>query len=148
MNRPQIERYSVVAGAPAPSGRYVHALRAGGFIFCAGQGSKDPATGREVGLKLDDVGQVVGHDVAAQLRGCFRNLTSVLAAAGASLSDVVEVNVFLKDMSDFDRMNEVFAEHFPEDPPVRTTVGVADLPGHNFIEIRATAVAQPTEGTH
>lgn len=147
MTRARIERYSAVTGAPAPSGRYVHALRAGGFIFCAGQGSKDPQTGREVGLELDDEGRIIGHDVGVQLRACFRNLGAALAAAGADLGDVVEVNVFLKEMTDFDRMNEVFAEFFPEDPPVRTTLGVADLPGRNFVEIRAMAIARPVEGT-
>lgn len=134
-----------VPGAPSPSGPYVHALQAAGFIFCAGQGSKDPDTGVEAGLERSG-GEVVSYDIHAQARGCFRNLAAVLAAAGSDLSRVVEVNVFLKDMGDFTAMNEVFGEVFGAAQPVRTTIGVADLPGNNFIELRALALAKDANG--
>ncbi|RSM43233.1 hypothetical protein DMA12_19650 [Amycolatopsis balhimycina DSM 5908] len=134
-------RITKVTNAPAPSGRYSHAIVANGLIFCAGQGSKDPDTWVEAGLDLDEDGTIVGYDIRVQARGCFRNLSSVLASAGAGLDDVVEVNVYLVDMNDFAAMNEVFAEVFPDVQPVRTTIGVAGLPGRNFIEIRAVAVA-------
>ncbi|MGQ4598602.1 Rid family hydrolase [Nocardia sp. R6R-6] len=134
-------RFAVVPNAPRASGRYAHVLEANGLIFCAGQGSKDPVTNIEAGLELDSAGNVLSYDIYAQARGCFRNLASVLAAVDATLADVVEVNVYLKDMNDFEAMNEVFAETFPGLQPVRTTIGVADLPGRNFIEVRATAVA-------
>jgi len=142
----RVVRLDVVPNAPAPSGKYVHALVAQGFIFCSGQGSKDPITGLEAGLEFDHKGAIVGYDIRAQARGCFRNLVAVLAAAGATTVDVLEVNVYLKDMSDFEAMNEIFAEVFDDVQPVRTTIGVADLPGKNFIEVRATALAPATSG--
>ena len=142
MSDADIVRFDV-PGAPKASGPYVHALRAAGVIFCAGQGSKDPATGIEAGLVTDDAGTVISYDIDAQARGCFRNLQTVLEAAGSSLSRVVEVNVYLKDMDDFAAMNTVFGEVFGDEQPVRTTIGVADLPGNNFIELRAVAIPGP-----
>ena len=144
MSGSDIVRFEV-PGAPAASGPYVHALRAGRFIFCAGQGSKHPETGVEAGLETDAGGAVVGYDITAQARGCFTNLQTVLEAAGSSLARVVEVNVYLKDMQDFAAMNRVFGEVFGDEPPVRTTIGVADLPGHNFIELRAVALPCPSD---
>jgi reactive intermediate/imine deaminase len=147
MSQPEIIRFDV-SDAPSASGPYVHALQAAGLVFCAGQGCKDPETNLEVGLERDEEGRIVSYDIRAQAHGCFRNLAAVLAAAGSGLPRVVEVNVFLKDMGDFAVMNEVFAEVFPTDPPVRTTIGVADLPGNNYIELRAVALAgeHPPEG--
>lgn len=128
-------------GAPAPLGTYAHAVRAGGFVFCSGQGARDPETGREAGVELDAAGAVVRYDIEVQTRAALRNLRGVLEAAGTSWERLVEVNVFLKDMNDFAAMNDVYAHEFPDGGPARTTIGVADLPGDNFVEIRAVALA-------
>jgi 2-aminomuconate deaminase len=126
--------------APSPLGAYAHAVRAAGLVFCSGQGSRDPATGREAGLASNDAGQVVGYDVPVQTRASLRNLAAVLTAAGTSWDRLVELTVYLKHMDNFEAMNEVYTGHFPEGGPARTTIGVADLPADNCVEIRAIAV--------
>ena len=123
--------------APTP----FYAVRAGGLVFCSGQGARDPKTGREAGVELDAAGAVVRYEIAVQTRAALRNLRGVLEAAGTSWERLVEVNVFLKDMNDFAAMNDVYAREFPDGGPARTTIGVADLPGDNFVEIRAVALA-------
>lgn len=127
--------------APDPLAAYAHAVRAGGFVFCAGQGARDPETGREAGVELDAAGNVTRYDIRAQTAAALRNLRGVLESAGTSWDRLVEVNVFLKDMGDFAAMNEVYNGEFPAGGPARTTIGVADLPGDNFVEIRAVALA-------
>jgi 2-iminobutanoate/2-iminopropanoate deaminase len=102
--------------APKPGGAYSHAVRAGDTVYLAGQVPYDPETGR----------QPDGFE--EQARQAFRNLEAAARAAGASLADAVRVGVFLRDMSDFAVMNEVFAEFVPEPSPVRTTIQ-SDLPG-------------------
>ena len=125
--------------APPAIGAYAHAVEAGGFLFVSGQGARDVATGREVGVECDADGRVLRYDVAAQTAQVLENLRTVLAEAGADFSDLVDVTVFLRNMEDFPTYNEVYARHFTEHAPARTTVGVADLPGRNAIEVKATA---------
>ncbi len=89
---------------------------------------------------LDDQGKVISYDIEVQTRAVLDNLLNVLNASGCSLEDLVEVNVFLKDMADFPKYNDVYSEYFSfAAPPARTTVAVAGLPGRNFIEIKALA---------
>ena len=140
MSGSELERIRV-DDAPEPLGAYAHAVRAGGFVFCSGQGARDPETGREVGVALAPDGSVERFDARAQTEQCFRNLARVLAAAGSGLDRLVEVTVFLVDMSDFETMNDVFAAQFPQGGPARTTVAVAALPGRNVVELRAVALA-------
>jgi 2-iminobutanoate/2-iminopropanoate deaminase len=102
--------------APRPRGPYSPGILADGFVFVAGQAAVNPATDQ---LELGDV--------RAETRRTLQNIRAILETAGSSLKDVVKVNVFLSDMKDFDAMNEVYREFFPEDPPARTTVG-AQLP--------------------
>jgi len=127
--------------APAPLGSYSHAMRAGNLLFLSGQGSRDPNTGIEAGITIDEAGKVISYDIEAQTRGCISNMQNVLKAAGLSLQDLVDVSVFLADMKDFARYNKVYAEYFsfPE-PAARTTIQAAALPGRNFIEIKAIAM--------
>lgn len=125
--------------APGPIGAYAHAVEAGGFLFVSGQGARDVATGREVGVECDAEGRVVRYDVAAQTAQVLENLRIVLAEAGADFGNLVDVMVFLRSMDDFPAYNEVYARAFPEHTPARTTVAVAALPGRNAIEIKATA---------
>ncbi len=127
--------------APSPLGSYSHAMRAGNLLFLSGQGCRDPHTGIEDGITMDESGKVTSYDIEAQTRGCIRNMKAVLKAAGLELKDLVDVSVFLADMKDFARYNKVYAEYFtfPE-PPARTTIQAAALPGRNFIEIKAIAM--------
>jgi 2-iminobutanoate/2-iminopropanoate deaminase len=121
---------TVIRTDAAPAvGPYSQAIRAGGWVFTAGQIGVDPATG-----------QLVAGGVAAQTHRALQNVRAVLAAAGATLESVVKTTVFLTDMSDFRVMNEVYREHFGADPPARSTVGVAALPLEARVEIEAVAV--------
>ncbi len=126
--------------APAPLGSYSHAVWAGDLLYISGQGARDAKTGREAGVTLDEHGTVATYDIEVQTRAVLENLKVVLKAAGCSMEDLVDVSVFLKDMNDFPRYNRVYAEFFSfSNPPARTTVQVAGLPGKNFIEIKAIA---------
>lgn len=87
--------------APPAIGAYAHAVAAGGFLFVSGQGARDVATGREVGVECDADGRVLRYDVAAQTAQVLENLRTVLAEAGAGFSDLVDVTVFLRRMEDF-----------------------------------------------
>jgi 2-iminobutanoate/2-iminopropanoate deaminase len=117
--------------APAAVGPYSQAVRAGDFVFTAGQIPLDPATGR-----------LVEGGIEAQTRQVLTNLSAVLQAAGTSLASVTKTTVFLTDMGDFKAMNGVYAEFFPAAPPARSTVQVAALPLGARVEIEAVAVIQ------
>lgn len=126
--------------APAPLGCYSHAYQAGPFLFLCGLGARDGATGTEMGVTVNANGQVVSYDIELQTHAVIHNMITVLEAAGCTLMDVVDVQVFLADMKDFHRYNLVYAEYFAfENPPARTTIE-ARPPGHNFIEIKAVAL--------
>ena len=100
--------------APKPSGVYSQGIVSGDFVFVAGQGSINPEDNQL------DLG-----DIRSETRRVLMNIRAILEAAGSSLHSVVRVGVFLADLKDFDGMNEVFQEFFPENPPARTTVGCA-----------------------
>jgi 2-iminobutanoate/2-iminopropanoate deaminase len=120
-------RESVTAiGAPAAVGPYVHAVRAGGLLFCSGQIPLHPETG-----------ELVGATAAEQAGRCLENLHAVCAAAGASLGDAVKITVYLRDMADFAAVNEVYASFFESDPPARVAVAVAGLPRDAQVELDA-----------
>lgn len=114
--------------APAAIGPYSQAVSSGGFVFTAGQIALDPASG-----------QVVPGGVAEQTDRALRNVTAILKAAGCDLSRVVKTTVFLVDMADFQAMNEVYARHFGEHRPARSTVAVSGLPRNVRVEIEAVA---------
>jgi 2-iminobutanoate/2-iminopropanoate deaminase len=117
--------------APGAIGPYSQAIKTGGIIFCSGQIPIDPATG-----------EFVSDAVAEQTEQVLKNLTAVLAAAGASLGNVVKTTVFLADMNDFVAMNEVYARHFSENKPARATVQAARLPRDARVEIECIAVVE------
>ena len=116
--------------APPPAGPYSQAIRAGNFVFTAGQIALDPAT-KSV---------IPERDIRLQTRRVLLNMQAVLEAAGTSLSNVVRTTVFLKDMDAFADMNAVYGEFFPTDPPARSTVEAARLPKDVMIEIDCIAV--------
>ncbi len=115
--------------APAAVGPYSQAIAAGHLVFCSGQLGLDPATG-----------QLVSGGLAAETDRVLRNLAAVLEAAGASLGTVVKTTVFMTDLSGFKAMNDVYASHFPNPPPARSTLQVAALPRGACVEIEAIAL--------
>jgi len=119
--------------APRAIGPYSQAVlveRGGGrTLYSSGQIPLDPTTG-----------ELVPGDIAAQTERVLANLEAVLAAAGMSFADVVKTTVFLADLGDFGRMNEVYAKRFPSTPPARSTVQVAALPRGARLEIEVVAV--------
>jgi 2-iminobutanoate/2-iminopropanoate deaminase len=112
--------------APAAIGPYVHAVRAGGLLFCSGQIPLDPRTG-----------DLVGASAAEQAGRCLENLAAVCQAAGTSLGNAVRMTIYVTDMNAFASVNEVYASFFEHDPPARVTVGVAALPRGAKVEIDA-----------
>ena len=112
--------------APAAIGPYSQATVSGGFLFTAGQIALDPATG-----------EIIAGDVVAQTERVMTNLTAVLREAGASWERAVKTTVFLQDMADFPKVNEVYARHIGSARPERSTVQVAGLPRGVLVEIDA-----------
>ncbi len=116
------------AQAPQAIGPYSQAVVSSGLAYLSGQIPLDPATG-----------QIVEGDIAAQTARVLENLKAVLAACGSSLDQVLKTTVYLKDLGEFARMNEVYARYFPATPPARSTVEVARLPRDARVEIDAIA---------
>jgi 2-iminobutanoate/2-iminopropanoate deaminase len=115
---------------PKAIGPYSQAIKANGLVFLSGQIALDPATQ-----------QLISGDVAAQTERVLQNLAGILTAAGSSLQQVVKTTVFLKNMSDFAAMNDVYGRYFTEAPPARSTVEVARLPKDVLVEIDVIALA-------
>ncbi|MBA2273090.1 MAG: RidA family protein [Actinobacteria bacterium] len=114
--------------APKAIGPYSQAVSSKGLIFCSGQIALDPASG-----------ELQGGSVADETRLCMQNLNAVLDAAGATWADVLKVNAYLTDISQFAAFNEVYGEFFDEDPPARAAVGVAALPKGAQVEVECIA---------
>ena len=117
--------------APKAIGPYSVAVKTGCFIFASGQAGLDPATG-----------ELVPGGIEAETRQVLTNLKNVFEAAGTDLAHVVKTTVFLKDMTDFPKMNAVYAEFFSANPPARSTVQVAGLPKGGSVEIEAVAIVK------
>ena len=120
--------------APAAIGPYSQAVRVGAMVFCAGQIPLDPKSG-----------QIVSEDVAEQTRRVLDNVAAILKSEQLTLANVVKTTVFLADFGDFQRMNEVYATYFKDQPPARSTVGVSTLPKNARVEIEAIAVANEND---
>ncbi|MBI5818409.1 MAG: RidA family protein [Verrucomicrobia bacterium] len=114
--------------APKAVGPYSQAVRAGEFLFCAGQIPLDPATG-----------QLVPGGIQEQTARVLENIKAVLASQGIGLEHVVKTTVFMTNLADFAAMNEVYAKSFPNNPPARSTVQVAALPKGAQVEIEVIA---------
>lgn len=113
--------------APKPVGPYSQAIVAGNTIYVAGQGPFHPQTGKMAATFEEQAVQV------------FENIKSIVEAAGAKLTDVVKVNVYLADLANFQKMNEIYRRYFSEDYPARATVGT-QLLGEMGIEVECIAV--------
>lgn len=114
--------------APAAIGPYSQAVKSDRLVFVSGQIPLDP-----------DTAELVGDDIRAQTEQVLKNLSAVLAAAGSSLDQVLKATVFMKDLSEFAEMNEVYASFFKKDPPARAAVEVSRLPKDVLVEIEAVA---------
>ncbi|NLI78104.1 MAG: RidA family protein [Candidatus Riflebacteria bacterium] len=115
--------------APAAIGPYSQAIKANGFVFTSGQIPISPASGT-----------IEAKDIEGQVRQVMANLDEVLKAAGTDFSKVVKTTIFLADMNDFAKVNEIYAKAFPKEPPARSTIQVARLPKDAKIEIEMTAL--------
>ena len=113
---------------PMPKGQYSQIVKGGPFIFLSGQ------------LPITHEGKVLEGDIGAQTRQILENIRNMLEEAGSSLGKVVKVGVYLSDIGDFGSMNDVYSRFFPEEPPARTTVEVANFPPGISIEIDAIAL--------
>ncbi len=116
--------------APQAIGPYSQAIRAQGLIFTSGQIAIDPATQ-----------QVIAGDISAQTDRVLQNLAAILQASDSTLQKVLRCTVFLKNMGDFNAMNEVYGRYFKQSPPARSTVEVARLPKDVLVEIDVIALA-------
>lgn len=121
--------------APQAIGPYSQAVCTESMVYTAGQIGLDPATM-----------EVVSGGAEAETRQVLNNLKQVLEAANSGLNYVVKTTVFLRDMADFPKMNAIYAEFFPENPPARSTVAAAGLPKGVAVEIEAVALIAPGRG--
>jgi 2-iminobutanoate/2-iminopropanoate deaminase len=128
LSRPLQREVIATEQAPKAIGPYSQAIRIGDLIYTAGQLGMNPATG-----------QLVEGGIEAQTRQALQNLGAILEAAGSELSRVVKTTVFMADLSQFGAMNGIYAEFFPEGPPARSAVQVAELPLGALVEIEAVA---------
>lgn len=121
--------------APQTIGPYSQAVCTENMVYTAGQIGLDPA-----------MMEIVNGGIEAETRQVLNNLKQVLEAANSGLNYVVKTTVFLRDMADFPKMNTVYAEFFPENPPARSTVAVASLPKDVAVEIETIALIAPGHG--
>ena len=120
--------------AGPPVGPYSQGIKAGGFVFVAGEKGMDPVTK-----------QIVPGGIEPETGRTLENIKVILEAAGSSMDLVVSTFVFMTDLSQFSKMNEIYAEYFKRNPPGRTTVEVKSLPAGAHVEITVTALAGPEE---
>jgi 2-iminobutanoate/2-iminopropanoate deaminase len=114
--------------APLPVGRYSQAIKAGSFLFVAGQGPFDPKTGK-----------MAGDEIESQTHQTLQNIKAIVEASGFTLQNVVMISVFLKNSDDFKKMNEVYKGFFSENLPTRTTVAAGFVTSGMLIEVNAIA---------
>jgi len=120
--------------AGPPVGPYSQAIKAGGFVFVAGEKGMDPITK-----------QIVPGGIEPETRRTLENIKAILEEAGSGMDWVVSTFVFMTDLSHFSKMNEIYAEYFKRNPPGRTTVEVKSLPAGAHVEITVTALEGPEE---
>jgi 2-aminomuconate deaminase len=132
------------ARAPEPVGPYPHARRAGPLLFLSGVGPRKRGSKEIPGVALDPSGRIKSYDFEVQCRSTLDNIAAILAEAGATFDDVVDVTVFLTNMEhDFHTMNRIYAEYFTGHRPARTTVEVTKLPTPIAVEMKMVAYREP-----
>ena len=119
----------VTNAAPSAIGPYSQAVRAGDFVFTAGQ------------LGLDAATKVLPEGIEAQTEQAMTNLAAILRAAGCNFEDVVKTTIFVSDLAHFQTVNSVYGRYFSSQPPARSTVQVAALPMGGLVEIEMVAFA-------
>ena len=126
--------------APEPVGAYPHARRVGNLLFLSGVGPRERGTNKIPGVELDSAGEIVSYDIEAQCRSVFQNVRYILEDAGSSWEQIVDVTVFLTNMKDdFATYNRIYAEHFSDNRPCRTTVEINALPTPIAVELKVIA---------
>ena len=129
--------------APKPVGAYPHARKVGNFLFLSGVGPRKPNSKKIPGVVTDKVGKIISHDIEAQCHSVFENVRIILEEAGSNWNNLVDVTVFLTDMSkDFETYNRIYAEYFKDNQPCRTTVEVSSLPTPIAIELKCIAIIE------
>jgi len=129
--------------APKPVGAYPHARKVGNLLFLSGVGPRKPNSKKIPGVVTDKVGKIISHDIEAQCHSVFENVRIILEEAGSNWNNIVDVTVFLTDMSkDFETYNRIYAEYFKDNQPCRTTVEVSSLPTPIAIELKCIAIIE------
>jgi 2-aminomuconate deaminase len=127
--------------AAAPLGAYPHARKVGNLLFLSGIGSRQASDNSIPGLELDEAGNKIRYDIAAECHSVFANVKAVLEESGSSWEKIVDVTVFLTNMKqDFPVYNKIYAEYFKEVQACRTTVEVLSLPTPIAIELKVIAL--------
>lgn len=126
--------------APEPVGLYPHAKRVGNLLFLSGVGPRERGTKKIPGVELNEAGEIVSYDIAAQCHSVFNNIKNILEASGSNWNNIVDITVFLTNMKDdFPIYNKLWAEYFAENPPCRTTLEINCLPTPIAIELKVIA---------
>jgi 2-iminobutanoate/2-iminopropanoate deaminase len=119
------------SNAPEPIGPYSQAIKAGNILFLSGQIAIQSSTGSMITNNIED-----------ETRQVMQNISEILKASGLTFADVVKTTIFLKDMNNFPKVNEIYGQHFKNDPPARETVEVSRLPKDANVEISCIAMAK------
>lgn len=129
--------------APEPVGLYPHARRVGNLLFLSGVGPRERGSKQIPGVELNDDGEIVSYDIETQCRSVFQNVRYIVEDAGSSWDKIVDVTVFLTNMKDdFATYNRIYAEHFSDNRPCRTTVEISSLPTPIAIELKVIATIE------
>jgi 2-aminomuconate deaminase len=129
--------------APAPVGLYPHARRVGNLLFLSGIGPRVAGSVEIPGVQLDDAGNILQYDIAAQCHQVFKNVRSVLETSGSDWMQLVDVTVFLTNIQqDFKTYNDIYAKYFADNKPCRTTVEITALPTPIAIELKCIATIE------
>lgn len=129
--------------APEPVGAFPHARKVGNLLFLSGIGPRVRGSKEIPGVALDQGRNLVAHDIQEQTLSVFNNVRTVLEDAGSGWDRIVDVTVFLTDMTrDFAAFNELYAEHFKENQPTRTTIEVGSLPTPIAVELKVIATIE------
>lgn len=126
--------------APEPLGLYPHARRVGNLIFLSGVGPRERGSKKIPGVELDEAGNIISYDIAAQCHSVFKNVKYILEDSGSNWQNIVDVTVFLTNMKDdFPIYNRLWAEYFKDNLPCRTTLEINCLPSPIAIELKVVA---------